>query len=100
VWTFIGARIAQSRIAARDFDLAVHAVACRASRRLDFAGVRMPLDHNIDQRVAKIEATLQKLANVMVLMARQDERLIGSNDASIVSNKRPREGSPDGHGSF
>jgi hypothetical protein len=32
--------------------------------------------HNVDQRVAKIETTLQQLANVMVLTARQDERLI------------------------
>ena len=32
--------------------------------------------HNVDQRVAKIEATLQQLANVMVLTARQDERII------------------------
>src|SRR4029453_300096 len=32
--------------------------------------------HNVDQRVAKIESTLQQLANVMVLTARQDERLI------------------------
>ena len=32
--------------------------------------------HNVDQRVAKIEATLQQLANVMVLTARPDERLI------------------------
>jgi hypothetical protein len=32
--------------------------------------------HNVDQRVAKIEATLQQLANAMVLTARQDERLI------------------------
>jgi hypothetical protein len=31
---------------------------------------------NGDQRVAKIEATLQQLANVVVLTARQDERLI------------------------
>ncbi len=31
--------------------------------------------HHVDQRVAKIEATLQQLANVMVLTARQDERL-------------------------
>lgn len=30
----------------------------------------------IDQRVAKIETTLQQLANVLVLTARQDERLI------------------------
>ena len=32
--------------------------------------------HNVDRRVAKIESTLQQLANVMVLTARQDERLI------------------------
>jgi hypothetical protein len=32
--------------------------------------------YNVDQRVAKIESTLQQLANVMVLTARQDERLI------------------------
>ena len=32
--------------------------------------------HNVDQRVAKSEATLQQLANVLVLTARQDERLI------------------------
>ena len=31
---------------------------------------------NVDQRVAKIENTLQQLANVLVLTARQDERLI------------------------
>ncbi len=30
---------------------------------------------NVDQRVAKIESTLQQLANVVVLTARQDERL-------------------------
>jgi len=30
---------------------------------------------SVDQRVAKIEATLQQLANVVVLTARQDERL-------------------------
>jgi hypothetical protein len=30
----------------------------------------------VDQRVAKIEATLQQLANVVVMTARQDERLI------------------------
>ena len=29
--------------------------------------------HNVDQRVAKIEATLQQLANVVVMTARQDE---------------------------
>src|SRR6476620_10030618 len=32
--------------------------------------------HHVDQRVAKIEATLQQLANVVVMTARQDERLI------------------------
>jgi len=32
--------------------------------------------HNVDQRVAKIEATLQQLANAMVLTARQDEQII------------------------
>jgi hypothetical protein len=32
--------------------------------------------HNVDQRVATIELTLQQLANVMVVTARQDERLI------------------------
>ena len=31
---------------------------------------------NVDQRVAKIEMTLQQLADVLVLTARQDERLI------------------------
>jgi hypothetical protein len=31
---------------------------------------------NVDYRVAKIENTLQQLANVLVLTARQDERLI------------------------
>ena len=30
---------------------------------------------NVDQRVAKIESTLQQLANVVVLTARQDEKL-------------------------
>jgi hypothetical protein len=31
---------------------------------------------NFDQRVAKIEGTLQQLANVVVMTVRQDERLI------------------------
>jgi hypothetical protein len=31
---------------------------------------------NVDQRVAKIEATLHQFANVMVVTALQDERLI------------------------
>ncbi|MGJ4927144.1 hypothetical protein ACQR1I_03985 [Bradyrhizobium sp. HKCCYLS2038] len=30
----------------------------------------------VDQRVAKIESTLQQLASVLVVTARQDERLI------------------------
>jgi hypothetical protein len=30
----------------------------------------------VDQRVTKIENTLQQLANVLMLTARQDERLI------------------------
>lgn len=30
---------------------------------------------NVDQRVARIESTLQQLANVVVLTARQDEKL-------------------------
>jgi hypothetical protein len=32
---------------------------------------------SVDQRVAKIELTLQQLANVVVLTARQDEKLNG-----------------------
>jgi hypothetical protein len=39
-----------------------------------FFGMRAELQ-SVDQRVAKIEATLQQLANVVVLTARQDERL-------------------------
>lgn len=39
-----------------------------------FFGMRAELQ-NVDQRVAKIEATLQQLANVIVVTARQDERL-------------------------
>jgi uncharacterized membrane protein YphA (DoxX/SURF4 family) len=39
-----------------------------------FFGMKAELQ-NIDQRVAKIEATLQQLANVVVQTARQDERL-------------------------
>lgn len=40
-----------------------------------YYGMRAELQ-NVDQRVAKIESTLQQLANVLVLTARQDERLI------------------------
>lgn len=39
-----------------------------------FFGMKAELQ-NVDQRVAKIEATLQELANVVVQTARQDERL-------------------------
>ena len=39
-----------------------------------FFGMKAELQ-NVDQRVAKIEATLQELANVVVVTARQDERL-------------------------
>lgn len=39
-----------------------------------FFGMKAEL-HNVDQRVAKIEATLQQLASVVVLTARQDEKL-------------------------
>ncbi len=40
-----------------------------------YYGMRAELQ-SVDQRVAKIENTLQQLANVLVLTARQDERLI------------------------
>ena len=39
-----------------------------------YYGMRAELQ-NVDQRVAKIESTLQQLANVIVTTARQDERL-------------------------
>ena len=40
-----------------------------------YYGIRAELG-SMDLRVAKIELTLQQLANVLVLTARQDERLI------------------------
>lgn len=40
-----------------------------------YYGMRAELQ-GVDHRVAKIETTLQQLANVLVLTARQDERLI------------------------
>lgn len=40
-----------------------------------YYGMRAELS-SMDLRVAKIELTLQQLANVLVLSARQDERLI------------------------
>ena len=39
-----------------------------------YYGMRAELQ-NVDQRVARIESTLQQLANVVVLTARQDEKL-------------------------
>ena len=39
-----------------------------------FVGMRAELK-SVDQRVARIETTLQQLADVVVLTARQDERL-------------------------
>jgi hypothetical protein len=39
-----------------------------------YYGMRAELQ-NVDQRVAKIESTLQQLASVIILTARQDERL-------------------------
>jgi hypothetical protein len=39
-----------------------------------YYGMRAEL-HHVDQRVEKIESTLQQLTNVVVLTARQDERL-------------------------
>lgn len=39
-----------------------------------YYGMRAELQ-SVDQRVAKIENTLQQLANVVVLTARQDEKL-------------------------
>ena len=41
---------------------------------------------NVDLRVAKIESTLQQVANVLVLSARQDERLMRSKGGSIASS--------------
>jgi hypothetical protein len=40
-----------------------------------YYGIRAELG-SMDLRVAKIELTLQQLANVLVLTARQDERLV------------------------
>ena len=40
-----------------------------------YYGMRAELQ-SVDYRIAKIETTLQQLANVMVLTARQDERQI------------------------
>ena len=40
-----------------------------------YYGMRAELE-SVDQRVAKIENTLQQLASVLVLTARRDERLI------------------------
>ncbi|MGJ5029039.1 hypothetical protein ACQR1I_19530 [Bradyrhizobium sp. HKCCYLS2038] len=40
-----------------------------------FYGMRAELE-SVDQRVAKIESTLHQLASVLVVTARQDERLV------------------------
>lgn len=40
-----------------------------------YYGMRAEMS-NMDLRVAKIEITLQQLANVVVLTARQDERIV------------------------
>ena len=41
-----------------------------------YFGMRAELQ-NVDLRVAKLESTLQQLASVVVLTARQDEKLVG-----------------------
>lgn len=41
-----------------------------------YFGMRAELQ-NVDLRVGKLESTLQQLASVVVLTARQDEKLIG-----------------------
>lgn len=41
-----------------------------------YFGMRAELQ-NVDLRVAKLESTLQQLASVIVLTARQDEKLVG-----------------------
>ena len=50
------------------------AISFLAAALAAFIGTKVELQ-NLDQRVAKIEATLQQLANVVVITARQDERL-------------------------
>ena len=40
-----------------------------------YYGMRAELE-SVDQRVAKIENTLQQLASVLIVTARQDERLV------------------------
>jgi hypothetical protein len=52
-----------------------HAFEKRGAAASAYYGMRAELQ-NVDQRVAKIEATLQQVANVLVMSARQDERLI------------------------
>lgn len=41
-----------------------------------YFGMRAELQ-NVDLRVSKLESTLQQLASVVVLTARQDEKLVG-----------------------
>lgn len=45
---------------------------------------------SVDQRVAKIETTLQELANVLVLTARQMSGLLRLSDASIDLSRSSR----------
>jgi hypothetical protein len=50
-----------------------------------YYGIRAELQ-NVDYRVAKIETTLQQLANVMVLTARQDDRAAGRSAGAHANN--------------
>ena len=54
-----------------------------------YYGMRAELS-NMDLRVAKIELTLQQLANVLVLSARQDERLIAIERRVDRLEQQPR----------
>src|SRR3954469_1418286 len=51
-----------------------------------YYGMRAELQ-SVDLRVAKIENTLQQLANVLVLTARQDERLIAIERRVVLMHK-------------
>lgn len=50
------------------------AISFLVARMTAFVGMRAELK-SVDQRVARIDTTLQQLADVVVLTARQDERL-------------------------
>jgi uncharacterized protein (DUF3084 family) len=61
-----------------DIFLGVTPAGFRQFKKRAFADARAAMRaerQNADQRVAKIESTLQQLANVVVLTARQDEKL-------------------------